>query len=270
MESTKLLKTKRNVIIFVIGTLVLSGLSGVLLAGKNDIGGLLFILSPSLMMITLRTLGRDGWENAGFKLNFKNSVSWYLVSVTAYPATFLMAIVVGVLSGSASIEVSSTSFLQLFVIGIVAHFLPRMFFALCEELGWRGYLDPQLTLLNITGVKKHLIVGLIWAVWHLPLILTTDYTDTALSIFLPIFTIGVIIAAIVYGQIRKFSQSVWPAVIMHGIANTIAFAIIDKQLIVFNDKLLIYLAPESILVILLWLCFGWWLLRCKCSRMKTQ
>ena len=259
------MKIKRNIIIFVIGTLILSGLGGVLLAGKNDIGGLLFIIGPILMMVILRTFGRDGWKNAGLKLNFRNNIKWYLVSITIFPVTFFIVIILGILTGVTSIEVSTTSFLQLFVTGVVAQFLPRMFFALCEEFGWRGYLDPQLSLLKITDVKRHLIVGLIWAVWHFPLILSTDYTDIPLKFFLPIFTIGVITAAIVYGQIRKYSQSVWPAVIMHGIANTIAFSIIDQQLIVFNNKLLVYLAPESVLVIVLWLLFSWWLLRYKNS-----
>ncbi|MBA7631539.1 hypothetical protein ES703_39071 [subsurface metagenome] len=266
MESTNTLKIKRNIIIFIIGTLILSGLGGVLLARKNDIGSLVFILGPILMAVILRTFGRDGWKNAGLKLNFRSKYNWYLVSTIVHPATFFIVIVLGILTGVASIKVSSTSFLQLFAAGIVAQFLPRVFFALCEEFGWRGYLDPQLSLLKITDVKRHLIVGLIWAVWHFPLILSTDYTDIPLQFFLPIFTIGVTIAAIVYGQIRKYSQSVWPAVIMHGIANTIAFSIIDKQLIVFNNKLLAYLSHESVLVIVLWLLFSWWLLRCKSSR----
>jgi membrane protease YdiL (CAAX protease family) len=222
------------------------------------------------MMVILRTFGRDGWKNGGLKLNFRSKYKWYLLSIIVYPATFFIVIVIGISTGIASIKVSSTSFLQLFATGIVAQFLPRMFFALCEEFGWRGYLDPQLSLLKIMGVKKHLIVGLIWAVWHLPLILTTDYTDIPLQFFLPIFTVGIIIAAIVYGQIRKYSQSVWPAVIMHGVANTIAFAIIDKQLIAFNNKLLVYLSPESVLVIVLWVFLGWWLLRCKSSRIQKK
>ena len=266
MERANTLKIKRNIIIFVIGTLILSGLGGVLLAGKNDIGSLVFIIGPILMMVILRTFGRDGWKNAGLKLNFRDNSKWYLVSIIIYPVTFFIVIALGILTGVTSIKVSSASFLQLFATGVVAQFLPRMFFALCEEFGWRGYLDPQLSLLKIADVKRHLIVGLIWAVWHFPLILSTDYTDIPLKFFLPIFTIGVMIAAIVYGQIRKYSQSVWPVVIMHGIANTIAFSIIDQRLIVFHNKLLVYLAPESALVIVLWLLFGWWLLRYKSSR----
>ena len=46
MERANTLKIKRNIIIFVIGTHILSGLGGILLAGKKDIGSLVFIIGP--------------------------------------------------------------------------------------------------------------------------------------------------------------------------------------------------------------------------------
>lgn len=37
-----------------------------------------------------------------------------------------------------------------------------------EELGWRGFaLDPLLDSFGFT--KTSVILGLVWAVWHLPL-----------------------------------------------------------------------------------------------------
>src|SRR5262249_595244 len=42
-----------------------------------------------------------------------------------------------------------------------------------EELGWRGYM---LTRLIVAGVPKPVLVsGLIWALWHVPLILSGQY-----------------------------------------------------------------------------------------------
>jgi hypothetical protein len=101
----------------------------------------------------------------------------------------------------------------------------------------------------------------IWAVWHIPLILATDYTDVPLAVFLPMFIFGVAVSAVVYGQMRKASGTVWTAVLMHGVANSLAFAIIDNDLITFSNKMWMYFAPESVLTIILWGVLGWWLLR---------
>jgi membrane protease YdiL (CAAX protease family) len=262
-------QTIRNIIIFVIGTFTLSGLAGILLAGKNSAGGLVLIIGPILMMVLLRSLGKDGWENAGLRLNFKNNIKWYLISVIIYPLTFLIVTLLSLLTGVASMEISFSSFFPLFVTGMAVPFLPAMIYAVCEEFGWRGYLDPQLALLKIPDVKRHLIVGLIWAVWHFPFILSTDYTKIPLQYFLPVFTIGLVVASFVYGQIRKYSRSVWPAVIMHGTANTIIFAIINNQLITFNSKLFAYLSHDSILTIVIWLFFSWLLLRHSASQKQT-
>jgi membrane protease YdiL (CAAX protease family) len=38
-----------------------------------------------------------------------------------------------------------------------------------EELGWRGYLLPKLLPLGKT--KAYIIIGVVWGLWHLPLIL---------------------------------------------------------------------------------------------------
>jgi len=42
-------------------------------------------------------------------------------------------------------------------------------FGFGEELGWRGYLLPKLMVLG--KVKAYLLVGIVWGLWHLPLIL---------------------------------------------------------------------------------------------------
>jgi len=42
-------------------------------------------------------------------------------------------------------------------------------FGFGEELGWRGYLLPKLMPLGKT--KAYLILGIIWGLWHLPMVL---------------------------------------------------------------------------------------------------
>lgn len=50
------------------------------------------------------------------------------------------------------------------VIGPLMH-LP---FALGEEIGWRGYLLPRL--MGLGKVKAYLITGVVWGLWHAPII----------------------------------------------------------------------------------------------------
>jgi len=96
-----------------------------------------------------------------------------------------------------------------------------------EELGWRGYM---LTRLIVAGVPKPVLVsGLIWAFWHVPLILSGQYaagTRPRLSAML--FVIGVVAEGYLAGYVRLRSGSVWPAVIYHGAVNAIIQGTFDR------------------------------------------
>ena len=90
---------KRNIVIYVIGVLFLATIGGVITASGNEIGGLIFIVSPMLMMVLLRFFGGDGWKDAGLRPNIKESWQWYLFSLFVYPIVMTMVIMLGVMSG---------------------------------------------------------------------------------------------------------------------------------------------------------------------------
>jgi membrane protease YdiL (CAAX protease family) len=46
-------------------------------------------------------------------------------------------------------------------------FLPGLFFAITEELGWRGFVLPRLQA-RTSALTSSLILGLLWACWHFP------------------------------------------------------------------------------------------------------
>ena len=111
-----------------------------------------------------------------------------------------------------------------------------------EEIGWRGFLVPELA-------KRHgfaataIISGLIWAVWHYPLLLLGDYhPDTPVWFYLPLFTVLVPAINFVWTWMRLKSRSVWPCVVLHAAHNTFIQRFFDP-LTVYN-KNTSYVASE--------------------------
>jgi membrane protease YdiL (CAAX protease family) len=90
--------------------------------------------------------------------------------------------------------------------------LPR---ALGEELGWRGFLFPELQRMT-SFTTASLIGGAFWALFHLPLILFSDYHSTAPIAFqVVMFSISSIALTFLHNWFRARSGSVWPAVFLH-------------------------------------------------------
>jgi hypothetical protein len=91
-------------------------------------------------------LGEPDWNLETFKNTFISSG----VPVPAMPDTRLVLLLV---------------FLATLTVGTLFNWV----FCCGEELGWRGYLLPKLMPLG--KVRAYLLLGLIWSVWHWPLVL---------------------------------------------------------------------------------------------------
>ena len=92
--------------------------------------------------------------------------------------------------------------------------------ALGEEMGWRGLLVPELArFMSFTNVA--LISGLIWAAWHLPLILMGFYgaDGTPLYYQLFFFTLLLVSNSVTMTYLRFKTDSLWTAVIFHASGN---------------------------------------------------
>lgn len=88
--------------------------------------------------------------------------------------------------------------------------------ALGEEMGWRGFLVPELArFMSFTGVA--LTSGLIWAVWHWPMIFMGIYGNEGppLSYQLFFFTILITALSVIMTYLRFKTNSLWSAVIFH-------------------------------------------------------
>ena len=112
------------------------------------------------------------------------------------------------------------------IVGIV-NLVPNSIFALGEEIGWRGFLVPALA--RTTGFFGAAVwSGVIWAVWHFPLILLADYeggTPKWYSVLC--FTLMVVSISFAMAWLRLQSGSLWTATIFHASHNLFIQSVFD-------------------------------------------
>ena len=85
-----------------------------------------------------------------------------------------------------------------------------------EELGWRGFLVPELAkFMSFTNVA--LSSGLVWAVWHWPLIFMGLYGNEGTPLYYQLFffTLLIIADGVIMTYLRFKTDSLWTAVIFH-------------------------------------------------------
>ena len=87
-----------------------------------------------------------------------------------------------------------------------------------EEMGWRGYALPGLQA-DWTPLKASLVLGVIWAIWHLPLFFIPGTYQAGLGVFTPAFwwfMLGIIPETIMITWVFNRSRgSTLSAVIYH-------------------------------------------------------
>jgi len=114
--------------------------------------------------------------------------------------------------------------------------------ALGEEIGWRGFLVPQLAK-NHSYAATSIIVGIIWSLWHYPILLFADYNNGAPAWFsLTCFTVLVISISFAFTWLRLKSGTLWTGAILHASHNLFIQAIFTP--LTFNTGYTKYFIDE--------------------------
>ncbi|MBC6973411.1 CPBP family intramembrane metalloprotease [Bacillus sp. Xin] len=102
------------------------------------------------------------------------------------------------------------------ILGSLLNLIPVM----GEEMVWRGYMLTRLVDADFS--RPILISGLIWATWHVPIVIAGLYVEGR-SIFLSVLDIYFCIVPFSYitAYLRLLTGSVWPSVIIHTTWNAI-------------------------------------------------
>jgi membrane protease YdiL (CAAX protease family) len=171
--------------------------------------------APALAAVIVRAvITREGFADAGLKPRLRSAWLYYLL------AWLLPLPVVGVIVALALLLRLSHAPLSLSPAVIVSAMVGSLVSAplfIGEEFGWRGYLQPRL--FSGHSVPAALLTGLIWGVFHWPLILVGYEGYENVLVGLAIFPIFTMLYSLVLGWLRARSGSVWAACVGHAAAN---------------------------------------------------
>jgi len=209
----------KKITTYVILTFLLSSIAYYLIVRSKDLG-----LNPSLVMfylmwcpgisgITTYLIYEKGISGIGWR---PGRVGWLGLAYLLPIAYATVAYATIWLSGLAGINLDYRfDPFRLIAIGT----LFNVAFASGEEIGWRGFLVPQLyKVTNFTATC--LITGIIWSVWHFPLIISGIYlAKMPMGLQLLLFVITVTSMTFTISWLRLKSGSVWPAVLLHASHN---------------------------------------------------
>lgn len=169
-------------------------------------------LAAALIVARVLYGKKDSEEVFGPLLRWRVGIIWYIVAMC----------------GSVVIMLASAGFsgeLQLGIgrltpsTGLLMTFLTYLVAAIPEEVAWRGFVLPRLQA-RYSALVSSLIIGVLWALWHIPLLLIKDSVMSTYPL-LPYF-VGTIAASVVYTWLFNSCEgSALIVTIFHAISNTI-------------------------------------------------
>lgn len=253
----------RAAAIFVIAVLSLS------LATANIAGGLVLALSPILVTLAMMLLvTREGWNRSGWERLGVLHAGWRY-----WPAAIGTNALVSIAASTVVVALGYARFItpnSEFISAAVAMAITGPILAFAEEIGWRGYLQARVQQWGISA--SMLIVGIVWAAWHMPYILLTPYyhSDGNRVLVVALFVGSAIAFSFLFGYLRNASGSVWPAVMAHA-AHNWSFVLLTGYLLQTDHPVLVteYLGGDTGLLVLIGTAVAAWIVF-RCYRAKID
>ena len=169
-----------------------------------------------LLVVTREGYSKEGWKSLGLHRLGLNV--WWI----AFGATLLITVAASAIVWAtplASFVIPEGGLINAIINFLIMVGILMFSFSLGEEIGMRGYLQPRLMSLGRT--RALLVVGLVWATWHMPLYYFAAklFPVGNVLFFLPLFYGTIVAASFLFGYLRIYTGSTWPAVIAHSVHN---------------------------------------------------
>jgi uncharacterized protein len=177
--------------------------------------GLPGLLMPAAaaILVTVITDGKTALKDLlGRLVIWQVGLRWYIL-VLGLP------LLISLLSNYIGMIITSSNQVQLSPISPLTGIV--FFLVVGEELGWRGYALPKL-LERQNGLSASLILGIFWAVWHLPTFFLPGLPQSGVP-FLA-YLLYVISLSVLFTWIYRHTQgSLLLATLFHGAIDSIGF-----------------------------------------------
>jgi membrane protease YdiL (CAAX protease family) len=205
------------------------------------------------LMMAFTENGQKGAANLlGRLLRIKMRPHWYMIVLLGPAVTVLAALGINaLLGGSANLSAppileqvgSQTTYPWLFIPVV---FLTQLL-TVGEELGWRGYLLLQLQDM-MGSTSAALLIGILWGVWHLPMIFTPAARSAVSDIPLILFFADIVALSVIYTWVFNHTEgSVFMTTLLHAANNSTSFFLPFLPTVTGGTRVFV------ILVILHWL-----------------
>lgn len=234
---------RRGVLAYLVAVILLSGAVQAIIIGAEDLNFVpLLMWMPALASILVRIARNEGFGDVSFA--FGGRRTWIAI-LLAFLLPFAVAFVaygVAWMSGLAAFappeklpvfgdrsEIGAAMrFFLLAGVALLQGLVPALAFAAGEEIGWRGYL--VLRLIDARVPCPIIVSGVIWGLWHVPLILAGLYTAGSNPLLsAAVFMVSTSALAVPLAWVRLATGSVWPAVALHGFWNITIQNIFDRS-----------------------------------------
>ncbi|GIH77201.1 CPBP family intramembrane glutamic endopeptidase [Planobispora longispora] len=250
------------------GETVGTGSVGSTSGGTN--GQELWIAVPALTALVLYFLSRDGAGPVGLTPRFAGRARWFGFATALSPVTAVVAVAAATAAGVATFSVAPSAGAPSLPVAFATGLGFLLVKNLLEEFIFRGYGTRTAMALGLRGVAPHLLVGLVWGLWHLPLYTVwmsqEDFrrtTSLPWAWYLPLFFAGIMALAVLYGEMRVRTGSIWPGVVLHTVNNALVNPLLLNGHLSYrgNGDVLFGVAPNSLASVLVFGGVGLVLLR---------
>ncbi len=196
---------------------------------KGNTGALLMmigLLSPAVVSTLFVVFSGSDLLKKDLKVKLVGlyKVKWsnVLLAILQFAGIVAASILLSLLFGQSLNQFSFTEDFSFTGVGIGTAFVTITLAAILEEVGWKGYCEDSIGA-YMNWFWESLIFGVIWSLWHLPLIFIEGTYHAGLMVN-PLFVVNFFVSAVPMGFIITWvylvsDRSILACIIYHFVVN---------------------------------------------------